>query len=226
MKGMLSLSLTLVVCLLAGFADSARAVPIAIQFDFSGSSVSMLNGLVQIPPDGSINSASGTLVVNGAGLATLSAGPASLQGFNLSATVNAVTFGNTITGNPSVTQIGAAGGTLTPGLAQVVFGAPMQIALGGALGCTGPSCAILSLPAVLTGTQLLNLAALPIANLAVLGNAFIDATYAITFNGMTGSLHLVGAEVSRVVVPEPQTAGLLALGVFALAGWRAARSRR
>ena len=79
---------------------------------------------------------------------------------------------------------------------------------------------------VLTGTQLLNLAALPIANLAVLGNAFIDATYAITFNGMTGSLHLVGAEVSRVVVPEPQTAGLLALGVFALAGWRAARSRR
>lgn len=223
MKGMLSLSFALALCLLA---DSARSVPIEIQFDFTGSSVSMLGGLVQIPPDGSITSAGGTLVVNGAGLATLSPGPANLHGFGVAATVDALTFGNQISGNPSLTQIGAVGGTLTPSLAQVVFGAPMQIALGGAINCTGPSCALLSLPTVLTGTQLLSLAALPIANLANVGSAFIDATYAITLNGLTGSLHLVGTEVSRVIVPEPHTAGLVALGVFALAGWRVARRRR
>jgi len=226
MKGMLSLSGTLVVCLLAAFAGPARAVPIAIQFDFTGSSVSMLGGIVQVPPDGSINSASGTLIVTGAGLATPSPGPVLLQSFGLAASVNAVTFGNTITGNPSITQIGVAGGTLTPSLSQVVFGAPMQIALAGVLNCSGPSCAILSLPAALTGTQLLNLAAMPIANLAAIGNAAIDATYAITLNGLTGSLHLVGTEISRVVVPEPHTAGLLALGIAALAGWRVARARR
>jgi hypothetical protein len=223
MKGKLSLSLG--ICLLAALAGPARAVPIAIQFDFSQSTVSMLNGLVQIPPDGSITSASGTLVVYGPGLATPTAGPATLQSFQLAANVNASTFGNTITGNPTITQIGAAGGGLTPSLAQAVFG-PMQIALGGSLGCTGPSCAILSLPAVLGGTQMLSIAALPIANLAGIGNAFIDATFAITFNGLTGSLHLVGNEVSRVVIPEPHTASLLALGIFALAGWRIARTRR
>ena len=223
MKG--KLSLTLGVCLLAAFAGPARAVPIAIQFDFTGSTISMLGGLVQIPPDGSITSGSGTLIVSGAGLATPAAGPATLYSFQLAATVNASTFGNTITGNPTVTQIGGVGGMLTPSLTQAFFG-PMQIALGGALGCTGPTCAILSLPAVLGGTQFLALAPLPLGNLASVGNAFIDGTFAITFNGLTGSLHLVGAEVSRVVIPEPHTAGLLALGIFALAGWRIARTRR
>jgi hypothetical protein len=144
----------------------------------------------------------------------------------MAATVNALTFGNTITGNPSLNQLGALPGTLTPGFAQVVFGSPMQIALAGALNCSGPSCAILNLPAVLTGTQLVNVAALPIANLANVGNAVINGTFAITFAGFTGALHLVGTEVSRVVVPEPHTAGLLALGLLGLAGWRAHRLRR
>ena len=221
MKGMLSLALFL--CLLA---DPARAGYISVQFDFSGSSLSMLGGLVQLPPDGSISSAGGDVVVSGLGAATPIAGAAALQNFNLAATVNAVTFGNTISGNPSVTQLGGAGGNLTAGLAQVVFGAPMQIALAGALNCTGPSCGILGLPVALTGTQLLTLAAMPIANLAAVGNALIDGTFAITFAGLTGSLHLVGTEVSRVYVPEPYSAGLVALGLLGLAGWRAAIRRR
>ncbi|HVN39462.1 MAG TPA: PEP-CTERM sorting domain-containing protein [Myxococcota bacterium] len=225
MKGMRSLPLALVLCLVAA---SARAGQISVQFDFRGSSVSLLGGLIQVPPDGSITAAGGTLVASGLGSAAPVAGPAALQGFGMAATLNALTFGNTITGNPSLTQLGGAGGSLTAGLAQVLFASPMHVALAGAINCSGPSCAILSLPRALTGTQLLTLAAMPIANLASVGNALINATYAITLGGLTGSLHLVGTEVSRsyAPVPEPHTAGLLAIGLTLLAGWRAARSRR
>ena len=189
----------------------------------------MLGGIVQIPPDGSINSASGGLVVSALGAATPIAGPAALQGFGMAATVNALTFGNTITGNPSITQIGGpVPGALTPGFAQVIFAGPMQIALAGVLNCSGPSCAILSLPKALTGTQYLNIAALPIGNLASIGNAFVNGTLATPCAGLTGSLHLVGTEVSRVYtpVPEPHTGALLAAGLVGLAGWRARRARR
>ena len=225
MKGMLSLPFVLVLCLLAG---SARAGQISVQFDFRGSSVSLLGGLIQVPPDGSITSASGALVASGLGSAAPVAGPAAIQGFGMAATINALTFGNTITGNPSLTQLGGASGSLTAGLAQVLFASPMHIALAGAINCTGPSCAILSLPRALTGTQFLTLAAMPIANLASVGNALINATYAITLGGLTGSLHLVGTEVSRSYspIPEPHTAGLFALGLTLLAGWRATRARR
>jgi hypothetical protein len=106
---------------------------------------------------------------------------------------------------------------------NVLFGAPMQVALAGLINCVGPSCAILSLPAALTGTQPLTLAALPIANLALVGGAAINATFAITLANLTGTLHLVGSEVNRIYVPEPHTAGLLALGLAGLAGWRARR---
>ena len=108
----------------------------------------------------------------------------------------------------------------------MLFASPMQIALAGAIHCSGPSCAILSLPRALTGTQLLTLAAMPIANLASVGNALINATYAITLGGLTGSLHLIGTEVSRSYspIPEPHTAGMLAIGLALLATWRTARS--
>lgn len=222
MKGKL-LSLTLGLCLLAA---EAHAGVVEVQFDFSGSSVSLLGGLIQIPPEGSITSAGGTLVVQALGSATPTTGVAVLKNFGMAATVNAITFDNTITGNPSLSQVGVRPGALTPGLSQVIFGGPMQIALAGALNCTGPSCAILSLPQVLTGTQLVYLAGLPLANLANIGNALVSGTFAITFAGLTGTLHLVGNEVSRVFVPEPGSGGLLLLGLVGLAGWRARRALR
>lgn len=209
-------------------ATQARAGQFTIQFDFTGSSVSMLGGIAQIPPDGSIASASGQLDVSAAGLATpIPGGNAALRNFAMAATVNAATFGNAIQGNVALNQVGGGvPGVLTPGLSSVVFGAPMQIAQSGALGCSGPSCAILGLPAVLGGTQLVALAAMPIANLAQAGNALISGTYAITVAGITGQLHLVGTEVSRVYVPEPASASLLVAGLCGIAGWRVRRLLR
>ncbi|HXK23726.1 MAG TPA: hypothetical protein VMS55_13725 [Myxococcota bacterium] len=79
---MLSLPFFLVLCLLAG---SARAGQISVQFDFRGSTVSLLGGLIQVPPDGSVTAASGTLVASGLGSAAPVAGPAALQGFGMAA---------------------------------------------------------------------------------------------------------------------------------------------
>lgn len=212
-------------CLLA---VEVRADQLSIQFDFSGSSLSLLGGIVQIPPDGSITSGSATLVVSAAGLATpIPGGAVSLYNFAAAATVNALTFGNTITGNVVLNQAGPpVAGTLSAGLGNVLFGGPMQISQNGVLNCSGPSCAILSLPAALTGVQLVALGSMPIANLAAIGNALISGTFAITLGGFTGQLHLVGTEVSRVLVPEPSSAGLVALGLAGLAAWRGRRLLR
>lgn len=210
-------------CLLAG---SARADQFAIQFDFSGSSLSLLGGLVQIPPDGSITSGGAELVVSAAGLATpIPGGFVALRNFAASATVNAVTFGNTITGNVALAQVGpGVSGVLTAGLSNAIFAGPMQVSQAGVLNCAGPSCAILSLPATLGGIQNVALGNMPIANLAAVGNALISGTFAITIAGFTGQLHLVGNEVSRVLVPEPGSAGLVALGLAGLAAWRGRRA--
>jgi hypothetical protein len=165
--------------------------------------------------------------VQGSGAATPVAGGAQLQGFSWTSTVNALAFGNLITGTQLLNQVGGAlPGTLTPGLAQVVFGAPMQVSRAGAINCSGPSCGILSLPAILTGTQPLSLAAMPLANLGVIGGASVNGIFAITIAGLTGSLQLVGTEISRVYVPEPATASLLLLGLVGLAGWRSRRALR
>jgi hypothetical protein len=204
-------------------AAGARAGIVTINFDFSGSSLSMLGGLVNIPPQGSIQSASGTVDVNAAGSATAIGGAAQLRNFQMAATVNAILFGNTITGNAGIVQLGGMAGNFAGGQLNPL--APMQIQQSGFLGCTGPSCAILSLPTTLNGTQALAIAALPIANINNIGNAFISGDFGITFAGFTGMLHLVGTEVSRSFdpIPEPGTAALLALG---LAGMAASRKRR
>jgi hypothetical protein len=219
------LPLLAVSCLLA---VQARADHYIIDFDFSGSSLSLLGGIVQIPPDGSITSGSAQLVVSAVGIATpIPGGFVALRNFSAAATVNAITFGNTITGNVVLNQVDpGASGNLTAGLANAFFAGPMQVSQGGVLNCVGPSCDILSLPTTLTGTQLPNLGNMPIANLAAVGNALISGTFAITIAGFTGQLQLVGTEVSRVFVPEPGSAGLVAFGLAGLAVWRGRRLLR
>ena len=211
------LSILLSCSLVAG----AQAGTLTVNFDFTGSSLSVLGGTINIPPQGSIQTASGTVDVNALGSATAIAGPAAFRDFQMALTINALVFGNTITGNAAITQIGGPlAGVLNAGLSAINAGAPMQIQQAATIGCTGPNCAILGLPTTINGTQPLTLAALPIANLNSIGNAVVDGTFDITFAGFTGVLHLVGTEVSRSYIPEPNSLALVGLGMALLAGSR------
>jgi hypothetical protein len=216
---LVSLSLVLSCWLAAG----ASAGTLTVNFDFSGSSVEMLGGLVNIPPQGSIQSASGAIDVSALGSATAVAGPGVFRNFQMALTINASVLGNVITGNAAILQLTAGvPGLLNGGLNLLVPSAVMQIQQNGTIGCTGPSCAILSLPTTINGTQALSIAALPIANLNSIGNAAVNGSFDITFAGFTGVLHLVGTEVSRSwVVPEPNSFALIGMGLVMLAASRA-----
>jgi hypothetical protein len=213
-------------------ASEARADRVLIGFDFSGSQISVLGGVIQIPPGGSIQASGATMsfVADGTG-GLVQAGPVGLSLLSLSATVDQ-TIGAivAISGNVRAEQIGVGNGMLTAGLANAVFMGNLLLSLDVLVNCTpGAICnEIATFPLSLAGPQTLsNLGTLPIANVNDLGNASIMATLTITFAGLTAQLELVGTEVSRsFVVPEPSTAVLFGLGVLGLSGYGWHRTRR
>lgn len=223
-----TLPLTATVLAVLGFAVPSQAGRIDIDFDFTGSSVSILGGTVNIPPDGQISSASGTIGVPGAGLVTASAGPgAKFRDLTLDATLDATTLGVHLTGGAQATQLAAANGSLTGGLGNLVFG-NAQLSLNVNVNCSGSTavCGALSLPIASSGPQVLALGTIPISGLGTAGAGFVSGAFSITLGGLTAVLNLVGTEVSRTYVPEPHTFGLVAFGLVSLAATRWAHRRR
>lgn len=205
----------------------AHAGRIDIDFDFSGSSVSLLGGAVNIPPDGQITSASGQIGVPGAGLVTATPGAgARFRDLAIEATLDATTFGATLTGSAQATQLGGGNGSLTAGLGNLLFG-NVQLGVAVAIGCTGPTgvCSALSLPLASSGPRTFVLGSVPISGLGTLGAGALSGSFSITLAGFTAVLNLVGTEVSRTFVPEPDTFALVALGMAGLAGARSFRRR-
>jgi hypothetical protein len=70
-------------------AAGAKAGTLTVNFDFSGSSLEMLGGLINIPPQGSIQSASGSIDVSALGSATAVPGPGAFRNFAMALTINA-----------------------------------------------------------------------------------------------------------------------------------------
>lgn len=206
---------------------ASHAGKLTVQFDFTGSSVAILGGFINVPPDGSIGAASGQVEFGAAGNATPTAGPAFLSNLALSGTLAKSGFGVNVSGAIGATQPGTASGNLTAGLGNLNFN-PFLLNLSGFANCantgTGTGCTVLGLPTTFTGPKLFTLTGLGVSNLSSVGGAALNGSFSFTLGGFTAVLNLVGNEVSRSFIPEPNTFGLLALGLAGVAAMR--RQRR
>jgi hypothetical protein len=223
------------ICLLVGalaLASNAQAGTISIEFDLSNSVVSILGGIVTIPPDGAITSASATVNIQGASISAPSGGAASLTGLNIVATVNGtVAAVATLTGGFTANQIGTANGSLTGGLANLAIGT-LTLNLTGLINCTpaGPCGVLGSFPISLASTNpITGVGSLGVGGLGIFGAATLNAILNVTIGGNTAVVTMLGQEVNRTFlpsVPEPTSIGLFGMGMLGLAaaGWR--RTRR
>jgi len=219
---------TAVILLLA--APSARAGTITIDFDLTSSSIALLGGILNIPPDGSITAASAQVTVQASNLTSPSAGAAQLGNLMVVATVNG-TVGSAVllTGGFSAAQNGGGAGSLSGGLANLAM-ATLTLNLNGLVNCIGGLCSAIGtfpVSAVNSASVLTGIGNLGIGGLGTLGAATLNGVLSFTIGGATAVLSMVGQEVSRTYVPEPNTFALVGLGMLGLAGlgWRRTRSR-
>jgi hypothetical protein len=221
-------SVAAVVLLLA--APPARAGTITIDFDLTGSSVALLGGILNIPPDGSITAASAQVTVQGSNLTNASAGAAQLGNLMLMATING-TVGSAVvlTGSFSATQLGGGAGSLSGGLANLNV-ATLTLNLNGLINCFGGLCPALGtfpISAVNSVSVLTGFGSMGIGGLATLSAATLNGVLPLTIGGNTAALTLVGQEVNRTFIPEPNTFALVGLGMLGLTalGWGRTRPR-
>jgi hypothetical protein len=218
--------------LLIGPASVAQAATINIDFDLSGSTVSILGGIIDVPPDGSFTLATATLVVEGAGISTPQpSGQVTLWKLRLKGNIDADILGQAhITGNFDNNALNQPMGTLDGGAANVLFGQSLQLGMNTHLNCAGSACgSIAAFPLDLTGPSTLTaLGAIPIAGLGTYGAANFAASFSVSVSGYTMLVSLVGQEISReyAQIPEPNTFALVAIGLTGLGALAARRRAR
>jgi hypothetical protein len=200
---------------------AARAGEVTIQFDFSGSTLTMLGGILSIPPGGSITAATGSATFLANGPTQISGGPARLEGLDVAATINQNVLGQAlVTGDILAQQLATpAYGQLSAGLGNAYF-TNILLDVDVDANCVGAGCPFIgTFPLNILGTfTTANLNAV-LGNLETLSAATLMATLPVSLSGFSGVLTLVGSEVSRSFnpVPEPGTFSALALGLVALA---------
>lgn len=207
---------TVVLLLALLSAPSARAGSIVIDFDLTGSSLSMFGGILNIPPDGMITSATARITVQGSSLTAASAGSAAIANLTLVATLaGTVGSGATLTGSFAGSQVGGGAGTLTAGLGNVIFGS-LSMNLNGIVNCIGGLCGALGTFPISATNSLAALTALApfnIGGLATLGAGTFNGVVTLALAGNNVVVNLVGQEVSRTFLPEPGSGVLIGLGL-------------
>jgi hypothetical protein len=215
--------------LLLGSAPAARAGQITIDFDLSGSSISILGGVIVVPPDGSITSAGTRLQVEGSSNANASAGPARLRSLTLGGTISGTVLGAmTVTGGISASQIGSAAGLLNPALTLAAFGGTGVLSVNALINCTpGAACIVLgAFPISISGPQTFSpFGSFQVGNINSVGNATLSGQLSVMLSGLTAVFNLAGTEISRTYVPEPSTFSLLGIALIGVAACRWRRVR-
>jgi hypothetical protein len=218
--------------MLIGPGSTAQAATINIDFDLSGSTLSILGGIIDVPPDGQFTQATATLVVEGAGISTPQAGgQVILWKLRLKGTISADILGQAlVTGNFNNNALNQLVGTLSAGLANVAFPGSLVFGMNNQLDCSGVACGSLAaFPLNLTGpTTLSVLGSIPLAGLGTSGAANFAASFSVSISGYTMLVSLVGQEIFReyAQIPEPGTAGLVVIGLAGLGALAARRRRR
>ncbi|MDH5306479.1 MAG: hypothetical protein OEW02_04805 [Myxococcales bacterium] len=200
-----SLAACAIVAALLLAATRTRAGEIEIEFDLTGSSLSALGGLINVPPDGAITSGTARIRVPGAGAMTASAGPARLSDFALGLDVNADTGGAVVTGSAAMAQNGVASGTFTGMFTHLALTKPFPMLATGSFPCSGAGCTALgSFPLTFNGAQTI---APPVnftlGKIGTPGQATAKGTLLMKLGTHTAVLAVAGSEVSRTYLPEP-----------------------
>jgi len=212
--------------------EGARADAIEIEFDLTGSTISAVGGLINIPPDGTINAASMKLRVSGSGSLTPLPGPASIRSLGLDVTVFAPLLSATVTGFVMATQNGMAHGTLSALLGKFNLTDSLLVDASGLFDCTGALCGLFgTFPISINGTQTITPPfGLTLNGLSTLGGAVAAGALALSLASQTAVVNLAGVEVARTFIPEPSrvlqlaAAAALVAVLFARRGRGAVRS--
>jgi hypothetical protein len=200
---------------------AAQAGEVTIQFDFTGSTLSILGGVIMIPPGGTITAATGSATFLANGPTQISAGGARLEALDVAATIDQNVLGAAhVTGDILAQQLPSpVYGQLSAGLGNAVF-SNILLNVDVAAACAGVGCPFIgTFPIHIAGNFTAPDLHAAVGNLATLSAATLMGTLPISLSGFSGVLNLVGSEVSRSFspVPEPGTLGALSLGLVALA---------
>jgi hypothetical protein len=209
-------------------AAPAHAGSLAIDFDFTGSTVTLLGGVLTVPPDGTVTAGSGSIeFLADDGTQQAISGAAQLDNASLAVSLNKnlLSLAN-ITGAIAGAQSGSAAGSLNAALTQVTLLSPLQMLYTGTIQCSGTGCGAVGTFPLVVNTILSFLGGVGVGNLASTGNATLNASLPFSLAGFTGILQLSGVETSRTFIPEPNTFGLTALGLAGLGAAARVRRRR
>jgi hypothetical protein len=223
-----SLASTLAGVLLLFAAQPAWAGSISIDFDLTDSSVSLIGGILQIPPDGAITVATAHITVPGSGLTSASPGPAQLSSLELAATING-TVGQSvlITGGFTTSQIAGGDGSLAGDLTTLSL-LSLTLNLNGTVDCMGGLCAALgTFPVSVMDEPVdpIGLQPFTIGGLGTLGAGTLSGVLPFDLDGNDVVVTLVGQEVGRMFVPEPASGMLVGFGLLAALGAGPKRAR-
>ena len=201
--------------------SSAGAGSIEIEFDLTGSSVSLLGGILLVPPDGQVTHAHVTLSVTGSDITTPAVGVARVRDLDVGATIDG-TVGNSvlITGDFVAERSAGGTGSLASDLTTLSL-TSLTLTLDGMLDCTGSQCIALgTFPVSVVGVpvQPSSLDPWVVHGLGIQGAGTLTATLPFDLGGNAVLADLSGVETTRRFVPEPSATLLAAGALMTLAG--------